>query len=75
MFIIITLELKNAKKFLRKNFTKSRTVAAKIFKINVKTLIAFIQRDLSEQHEDQNKVLQDHEKNVLDDFISIIAET
>jgi hypothetical protein len=61
--------MKNAKKFLRENLTESRAFAAKIFNLNVKTLTAFIQRGSDEKNERQNKVLQDHEKNALDDFI------
>ncbi len=74
IFIIIILEMKNAKKFLRKNFTESRTVAAKIFNVNVKTLTDFIQRESDAKNENQNKVLQDHEKNVLDDFIRSLLQ-
>jgi hypothetical protein len=74
IFIIITLEVKNAKKFLRKNLTKSRVVAARIFNVNVKTLTAFIKRESDAKNEDQNKVLQNHEKNALDDFIRLLLQ-
>jgi uncharacterized protein YcbK (DUF882 family) len=57
-----------AKKFLRENLTESQAVAAKIFNVNPKSLSAFIKRDSDTKNEEQNKVLQDHEKNALDDF-------
>jgi hypothetical protein len=61
--------MKNAKKFLRKNFTESKVVAAKIFHVNVKSLINFIKRDSDQKNEEHNKILQNHKKNVFDDFI------
>jgi uncharacterized protein YcbK (DUF882 family) len=69
IFIIIIVEMKNEKKFLKENFTESQVVAAKIFNVNSKSLSAFIKRDSDTKNEEQNKVLQDHEKNALDDFI------
>jgi Na+/H+ antiporter NhaB len=69
IFIIIIIDMKNAKKFLRENFTKSISVAARIFSVNRRTLSAFIQRDSDAKNEEQNKMLQNHEKNALDDFI------
>jgi hypothetical protein len=67
--IIIIIEMKNAKKFLRKNLTESRAVAAKIFHVNVKSLINFIKRDSDQKNENHNKILQNHEINAFDDFI------
>jgi hypothetical protein len=61
--------MKNVNKFLRENLTEDRAVAAKIFNVNVKTLTAFIQRSSGRKNEEHNKVLQNHEKNVSDDFI------
>jgi uncharacterized protein YcbK (DUF882 family) len=69
IFIIIIIEMKNAKKFLKKNFTKSKTVATKIFNVNEKTLIEFIRRDLNVKKEKHNKILQNHEINAFNDFI------
>jgi hypothetical protein len=69
IFIIIIIEMKNAKKFLRKNFTESISVAARIFSVNRRSLSAFIQRDSDAKNEEQNKMLQNHEKNAFDDFI------
>jgi hypothetical protein len=69
IFIIIIIEMKNAKKFLRENLTESKTVAAKIFNVNEKTLTESIRRDSSVKKEEHNKILQNHEINVLDDFI------
>ncbi len=66
--------MKNAKKFLRKNLTESRAVAAKIFNVVVKTLTASIKRESDAKNESQNKVLQDHEKNALDDFIRSLLQ-
>jgi uncharacterized protein YcbK (DUF882 family) len=67
--IIIIIEMKNAKKFLKENFTQSIFVAAKIFSVNRKSLSAFIQRDSDAKNEKQNKMLQNYEKNAFDDFI------
>ncbi len=63
------LGMENAKKFLRENLTESRAVAARIFHVNVKSLINFINRESDQKNERHNKILQDHEKNALDDFI------
>ncbi len=54
---------------MRKNLTESRAVAAKIFHVNVKSLINFIKRDSDQKNEDHNKILQNHEINAFDDFI------
>jgi hypothetical protein len=67
--IIIIIEMKNAKKFLKKNFTESRAVAVRIFHVNVKSLINFIKRDSDQKNENHNKILQNHEINAFDDFI------
>jgi uncharacterized protein YcbK (DUF882 family) len=61
--------MKNAKKFLKENFTKSKAIAAKIFNVKASSLINFIKRDSDQKNEDQNKILQNHEINALDDFI------
>jgi hypothetical protein len=42
IFIIIIIEMKNAKNFLKDNLTESKAVAAKIFNVNEKTLTEFI---------------------------------
>ncbi len=69
IFIIIIVEMKNAKKFLKENLTESKAVAVKIFNVNARSLSAFIQRDSNAKNEEHNKMLQNHEINVLDDFI------
>jgi hypothetical protein len=69
IFIIITVEMKNAKKFLRENLTESKAVAARIFNVNANSLINFIKRDSDQKNESHNKILQNHEINALDDFI------
>jgi uncharacterized protein YcbK (DUF882 family) len=69
IFIIIIVEMKNAKKFLKENLTESKAIAARIFNVNVNSLIIFIRRDSDQKNEDQNKILQNHEINALDDFI------
>jgi uncharacterized protein YcbK (DUF882 family) len=69
IFIIITVEMKNAKKFLKENLTESKVVAAKIFNVNARSLSVFIQRDSDAKNERHNKMLQNHEINALDDFI------
>jgi uncharacterized protein YcbK (DUF882 family) len=69
IFIIIIVEMKNAKKFLRENLTESQVVAAKIFNVNRKSLNSFIKRDSDAKNERQNKMLQNHEINALDDYI------
>jgi hypothetical protein len=33
IFIIIIVEMKNAKKFLKENFTESKAIAARIFNV------------------------------------------
>ncbi len=69
IFIIIIVEMKNAKKFLKENITESKAVATKIFNVNARSLSAFIQRDLDAKNEKHNKMLQNHEINAFDDFI------
>jgi uncharacterized protein YcbK (DUF882 family) len=69
IFIIIIIEMKNAKKFLKENFTESKAVAARIFNVNEKTLTKSIRRDSDVKKEEHNKILQNHEINALDDFI------
>jgi uncharacterized protein YcbK (DUF882 family) len=61
--------MNQAKKFLRKNVTESQVVAVKIFNVNRKSLNSFIKRDSDEKNEKQNKMLQNHKINALDDFI------
>ncbi len=65
--------MENAKKFLRENLRESKAVAAKIFNVNAKTLSAFIRRGSGMKNEGHNKILQDHEKNALDDFTKDVA--
>jgi uncharacterized protein YcbK (DUF882 family) len=74
IFIIIIIEMKNAKKFLKENLTESISVAARIFNVNRRTLSAFIQRDSDAKNQEQNKMLQNHEKNALDDFIRLLLK-
>jgi hypothetical protein len=50
-----TVEMKNAKKFLRENPTESKAVAARIFNVNVNSLITFIRRGSGQKNEGQNK--------------------
>ncbi len=69
IFIIIIIELKKTKNFMRKNLKKSRAVAAKIFNVNIKTLFVFIHRVSNNKLDEQNKMLQDHEKNAFDNLI------
>jgi hypothetical protein len=61
--------MKNAKKFLKENLIESKTIAAKIFNVNVNLLIIFIKRDSDQKNENQNKILQNHEINAFNDFI------
>jgi stalled ribosome rescue protein Dom34 len=61
--------MNQAKKLLKENLTESQAVAAKIFNVNRKSLNSFIKRGSGEKNERQNKMLQDHEINALDDFI------
>ncbi len=69
IFIIIIVGMKNAKRFLRKNLTESKAIAARIFNLKASSLINFIKRDSDQKNEDQNKILQNHEINAFDDFI------
>ncbi len=66
--------MKNAKKFLKENLTKSIFIAVRIFNVNRRTLSAFIQRDSDAKNERQNKMLQNHEKNAFDDFIQSLLK-
>ncbi len=66
--------MKNAKKFLRNNFTESKAIAARIFNVNEKTLTEFIRRDSEIKKERHNKILQNHEINALDDFIRLLLK-
>ncbi len=61
--------MKNAKKFLKKNLTESKAIAARIFNVNSRSLISFINRDSDQKNENHNKILQNHEINAFDDFI------
>jgi hypothetical protein len=61
--------MKQAKRFLIEHSTKIRIIAARIFEINVKTLIAFINRDFNEIKEEQNKKLNRHEERAIENFI------
>jgi hypothetical protein len=61
--------MKNTKKFLKENLTESKAIAVKIFNVKTSSLINFIKRDSDQKNEDQNKILQNHEINVLNDFI------
>jgi hypothetical protein len=74
IIIIIIIEMKNAKKFLKENLTKSIFIAVRIFNVNRRTLSAFIQRDSDAKNERQNKMLQNHEKNAFDDFIQSLLK-
>jgi hypothetical protein len=68
--------MKNAKKFLKKNLTESKAIAAKIFNVNSKSLIDFINRDLNSKNKNHNKILQNHEILLLKHeilFTSIIV--
>jgi hypothetical protein len=66
---MIIIEMKNVTKILKENFTESISVAVKILNVNRRTLNVFIQRNSDAKNEKQNKMLQNHEKNVFDDFI------
>ncbi len=60
--------MENAKRFLRENPTESKAVAAKIFNVKANTLSVSIRRDsVGSKRGGHNKILQDHEINVLDD--------
>jgi hypothetical protein len=74
IFIIIIVEMKNAKKFLKENLTKSKEIAAKIFNVNANSLINFIKRDLDQKNKNHNKILQNHEINTFDDFIQSLLK-
>jgi hypothetical protein len=54
---------------LRENPTESISVAARIFSVNRRTLSASIQRGSGAMNGGQNKVLQEHEINALDNYI------
>jgi hypothetical protein len=66
--------MKNAKKFLRENLTKSKFVATKIFNVNAKTLSVFIRCNLDMKNEKHNKILQDYKKNIFDNFIRSLLQ-
>jgi hypothetical protein len=57
-----------------KNLTESKAVAARIFNVNARSLIAFIQRNSGAKNERHNKMLQDHEINAFDDFIQSLLK-
>jgi uncharacterized protein YcbK (DUF882 family) len=61
--------MKNTKKFLKENLTESKAIAARIFNVNVNSLITFNKRDSDQKNENQNKILQNHEINAFEDFI------
>ena len=74
VFTSISTPMKNAKKFLIKNPTESKTTAARIFGLNVKTLTASIRRGSREKHRGQNQILEDHEIKAINCFIrSLLA--
>jgi hypothetical protein len=45
-----TVEMENAKKFLRENLTESKAVAARIFNVNANSLISSIRRDSGQKN-------------------------
>ena len=70
----ISTPMENAKRFLIENPTESKTTAARIFGLNVKTLTASICRGSGEKHRGQNQILKDHEIKAIDYFIrSLLA--
>ncbi len=61
--ITTTVDMQNAKKFLRENPTESQAVAAKIFNVNSKSLSASIKRGSDEKKEEHNKMLEKLKKH------------
>lgn len=71
----IALRMENAKKFLVENPTQSKAVAARIFNVDVKTLILSMRRPSSgKQVGGRNKILEDRQVRAIHPFIrSLLA--
>ena len=66
--------LEEAKQFLEEHPSESKTTAAIIFGLNVKTLTASIRRNSRTKKGGQNRMMKDHEIRALDQFIrSLLA--
>jgi hypothetical protein len=68
--------LEQTKSFLIENPTETKTIAARVFNVNVKTLVAFINRvvykkkiEVQKKNEEQNKMLNDQEEKAIDNFV------
>jgi hypothetical protein len=63
------IKLTEVKQFLMKNLTESKIVATRIFDINNRTLIISMRRESNKQHEEHNKILNEHEEKFVHRFI------
>jgi hypothetical protein len=81
VFVLISTRAKrieNAKQFLKDNFIEIIACAARIYDLIEITLYNSINRqkkeneDLKKRHEDNNKILQQHEINVLYKLIKLL---
>jgi hypothetical protein len=59
------IKLTEVKQFLMKNLIESKIVATRIFDINNRTLIIFMRRESNKQHEEHNKILNEHEEKFV----------
>ena len=70
----ISTRINNAKEFLRQNPTEKTTVAARIYNLHPSTLQSSIDRARHTKSErgGHNKILQNHEKEALYQFIRLL---
>ena len=59
----------SAKKFLLKNPEKTKTCAARIFNISMKTIKSSIKRQSENQREKHNQILNVHQTQIMHEFI------
>ena len=59
----------SAKKFLQKNPEKTKTYAARIFNLSMKTIKSSIKRQSENQREEHNQILNVHQTQIMHSFI------
>ena len=60
----------SAKKFLQKNSEKTKTFAARIFNLSMKTIKSSIKRQSKNQREGHNQILNVHQTQIMHQFIT-----
>ncbi len=58
-------KLTETQQFLMKNLTENKVVIIRIFDVNVKSLIFFMNRESYKELEEHNKILIKHEEKIM----------